>query len=80
MSRLVLAITYRSEGLIQAMSMGTTLWPQRRQSRSDLVHAPSASEQAARESVGALCARPLSDQEWDRHAKRLTDFVKLLSR
>jgi len=28
----------------------------------------------------ALHARPLSDQEWDRHAKRLTEFVKFLSR
>jgi hypothetical protein len=42
--------------------------------------APSASEQAAREAMEALHARPLSDQEWDRHAKRLTEFVKFLSR
>lgn len=77
---LVLAITYISEGLIQATSMGTTSRPQRRQSRSDLVHAPSAAEQAARESLEALRGSPLSDQEWDRHAKRLTEFVKFLSR
>jgi hypothetical protein len=41
---------------------------------------PSASEQAARETVEGLHARPFSDQEWDRHSNRLTDFVKLLSR
>jgi hypothetical protein len=42
--------------------------------------APSASEQAARETVEGLHARPLSDQEWDRYSKRLTHFVRLLSR
>ena len=41
---------------------------------------PSASEQAARACVEALRARPLTDQEWDRHSKRLTEFVRFLSR
>jgi hypothetical protein len=39
----------------------------------------SRSERAARESLEALRG-PFSDQEWDRHSKRLTEFVKLLSR
>jgi hypothetical protein len=41
---------------------------------------PSPTERAAREGLEALRGRPLSDQEWYRHSKRLTEFVKLLSR
>ncbi len=41
---------------------------------------PSAIERAARESVEALRSYPLSDREWDRQSKRLTEFVKLLAR
>ena len=41
---------------------------------------PSATERAARESVEALRSQPLSDREWSRQSKRLTEFVKLLSR
>jgi hypothetical protein len=40
----------------------------------------SETERAARESLEALRNRPSSDQEWDRHSKRLIEFVKLLSR
>lgn len=42
--------------------------------------APSSTERAARESVEALRSQPLSDQEWSRQSKRLTEFVKLLAR
>jgi hypothetical protein len=42
--------------------------------------APSATERAARESVEALRSQPLSDHEWSRQSKRLTEFVKLLAR
>jgi hypothetical protein len=41
---------------------------------------PSASERAARAGVDALRSQPLSDHEWSRQSKRLTEFVKLLSR
>ncbi len=41
--------------------------------------AQSCSERAARESLEALRGR-FSDLEWDRHSKRLIEFVKLLSR
>jgi hypothetical protein len=41
---------------------------------------PSATERGARESVEALRSYPLSDQEWSRQSKRLTEFVKLLAR
>ncbi len=40
----------------------------------------SPAERAARERLEALHCRPLSDPEWDRYSKRLTEFVKLLSR
>ncbi len=40
---------------------------------------PSAAERAAREDMETLRG-PFSDQEWDRHSKRLIEFVKLLSR
>jgi hypothetical protein len=40
----------------------------------------SCSERAARESLEALGGRTFSDQEWVRHSKRLTEFVKLLYR
>jgi hypothetical protein len=39
-----------------------------------------SSERAARAGVEALLRRPLSDQEWSRQSKRLTEFVKLLAR
>ncbi len=42
--------------------------------------AQSCAERAAREGLEALRGRPSSDPEWDRHSKRLTEFVKLLSR
>jgi hypothetical protein len=42
--------------------------------------APSATERAARAGVEALRGGPLSDQEWARQSKRLTEFVKLLAR
>jgi hypothetical protein len=42
--------------------------------------APSATERAASESVEALRSQPLSDHEWSRQSKRLTEFVKLLAR
>jgi hypothetical protein len=42
--------------------------------------APSATERAARAGVEALRSRPLSDQEWIRQSKRLTEFVNLLAR
>jgi len=41
--------------------------------------APAATERAARESLEALRG-PFSDPEWDRHSKRLIEFVKLLCR
>jgi negative regulator of replication initiation len=41
---------------------------------------PSATERAARDNVEALRSYPLSDQEWNRQSKRLTEFVKLLGR
>ncbi len=41
---------------------------------------PSAIERAARESAEALRSYPLSDREWDRQSKRLTEFVKFLAR
>jgi hypothetical protein len=40
----------------------------------------SATERAARESLEALGGRPLSDPEWDRYSRRLTEFVKLIYR
>jgi hypothetical protein len=41
---------------------------------------PSPTERAARAGVEALRGGPLSDQEWARQSKRLTEFVKLLAR
>jgi hypothetical protein len=41
---------------------------------------PSTTERAARAVVEALHGRPLSDPEWNRQSKRLTEFVKLLAR
>jgi hypothetical protein len=41
---------------------------------------PSAAEQAAREDMEALYGRPLIDEEWNRHSKRLAEFVRILSR
>jgi hypothetical protein len=41
---------------------------------------PSPTERAARAVVEALRGGPLSDQEWSRQSKRLTEFVKLLAR
>ncbi len=41
---------------------------------------PSAAERSARESVEAFRSYPLSDHEWNRQSKRLTEFVKLLAR
>ena len=48
--------------------------------RKPIGKTPSPAERAAREGVEALHGRPLSDPEWGRHSKRLTEFVKLLSR
>jgi len=42
--------------------------------------AQSCSERTARDGMEALCAHPLSDSEWVRHSKRLTEFVRLLYR
>jgi hypothetical protein len=42
--------------------------------------ARSTAERAARAGVEALCGGPLSDREWARQSKRLTEFVKLLAR
>ena len=52
--------------------------PQER--RKPIGKTPSPAERAAREGVEALHGRPLGDREWDRYSKRLTEFVKLLSR
>jgi hypothetical protein len=41
---------------------------------------PSTTERAARAGVEALRGGPLSDYEWSRQSKRLTEFVKLLAR
>jgi hypothetical protein len=48
--------------------------------RKTIGKAPSVTERAARESLEALRGRPFSDQEWDRHSKRLTEYIRLLSR
>jgi hypothetical protein len=42
--------------------------------------APAATERVAREDMETLRGRPFSNQEWDRHSKRLIEFVKLLCR
>jgi hypothetical protein len=41
---------------------------------------PSAAERSARDGVEALRGQPLSDPEWARLSKRLTEFVMLLYR
>jgi len=41
---------------------------------------PSAAEQAAREDIETLYGRPFIDEEWNRHSKRLAEFVRILSR
>jgi hypothetical protein len=39
-----------------------------------------ATEEAAREDLETLHGCPLSEQEWHRQSKRLTEFAKLLCR
>lgn len=41
---------------------------------------PSAAEQAARAGMEAFHSRQSIDEEWNHHSKRLTEFVRILSR